>query len=584
MPTDLRFIVLDSAGNSLGELASARSRTVQFVLDGAATATFTVPGTHPDATLVSELASDLLVYRNGVKLFRGRVGTSSDTLSADTHTVAFSAIDYRGMLDRRILWSDSPLSFRGVDQGQIAWAMIADTQRRTGGDLGITQGLGTATGVVRDRDYTPGKKIGEAVTELGDVIGGFDWEIDANLAFNVFYPHRGRSTGIPLVYGSQIASATRQVTSTNYNNALRYQGDPAATTAVEIADTIFGPTGRWEAAIGNPDLKLQTSVQSTAQGDLGASDTLIPNYQAALLEGWWDPTALWLGDIANLYIASGRLNVTGDAVQVVGFHIAYSDNGGEAVTVDLGVPAASLTSRLGDYQSRLDVIERSLTAPAGYVLDAPVGAMFSWPGATPPKTWVWADGSGLSTAAFPELFAVLGYTYGGTGGLFALPDCRSRVLVAAGAGAGLTSRAAGTTGGAETVGLTDVQTGFHQHNFSTSSGSTDITHSHTVSGNTGNDTPDHGHPLGFDLAQTAGLGTGATNDYKVVPGSRVTQGATVRHAHPFAATSGTAGGVHGHTIAGTTDHGNTNGVAHENMPPWIAIGQIIRALPPWRPQ
>jgi microcystin-dependent protein len=481
MATDLRFIVLDSSGNTLGELASARARTVQFALDGADAATFTVPGTHPDARLVSELATDLLVYRNGRKLFRGRVGTSADTLSADTHTVQFSAVDYRGMLDRRILWSDSRLSFRGVDQGQIAWAMIADTQSRPGGNFGIVQGAGTVTGVVRDRDYAPGKKIGEAIGELGDVIGGFDWEIDANLAFNVFYPARGQSTGIPLVYGQQIAGATRQVTSTGFNTALRYQGDPAATTAVEITDAAFGPAGRWEAAVGNPDLKLQSSVQSTAQGDLAVSDQLVPNYQATLLEGWWDPGSLWLGDTVNLYIQSGRLNVTGDAFRVVGINIGYSDDGGEAISLDLGVLPASLTSRLGAYQSRLDVIERSLTAPAGYVLDAPVGAMFAWPGQAPPQTWAWADGSGYSKTTYPELFAVLGYTYGGSGDLFALPDCRSRVVVAAGAGPGLSSRAAGAKGGAETVALTVAQNANHTHYLSVTSQNENQTHNHAVS-------------------------------------------------------------------------------------------------------
>jgi microcystin-dependent protein len=571
MATDLRFIVLDSSGNTLGELASARSRTVQFAVDGAATATFTLPGTHPDAKLVAELASDLLVYRNGVKLFRGRVGTSSDTLTADTHTVAFSAVDYRGMLDRRILWSDSPLSFRSVDQGQIAWAMIADTQRRPGGNFGIVQGAGTVTGVARDRDYTPGQKIGEAIAQLGEVIGGFDWEIDANLAFNVFYPQRGQATGIPLVYGQQISGATRQVTSTNFNTALRYQGDPAATTAVEIADASFGPAGRWEAAVGNPDLKLQTSVLSTAQGDLAVSDQLVPNYQVDLLEGWWQPGNLWLGDTVSLYIRSGRLDVEGAAFRVAGINIGYSDDGGETITVDLGVLPASLTSRLGDYTSRLDVIERSLTAPAGYVLDAPVGAMFAWPGQTLPTTWAWADGSGYSKAAYPELFAVLGYTYGGTGDLFAVPDCRSRVVVAAGSGPGLSSRAAGAKGGAETVALTIPQNANHTHYLSATSLIENQTHNHAVS-SVADHTHQYFHASGtVNYSGGGGVATGLTS-----PIENVSSGGG--HGHNTSNDSID----HTHIVQGYTDAGGSTGAAHENMPPWIAIGQMIRILPPWR--
>lgn len=38
------------------------------------------------------------------------------------------------------------------------------------------------------------------------------------------------------------------------------------------------------------------------------------------------------------------------------------------------------------------------------------------------------NGRGLSTADFPELFAMIGYTYGGGGGTFNIPDCRGLVV------------------------------------------------------------------------------------------------------------------------------------------------------------
>jgi microcystin-dependent protein len=613
VPADLHLIALDASGNTLGELTSAVSRRIQFALDGPATCSFTVPGRHPEATLLTEAASDIVVRRAGQNLFRGRLSESNDTLSADVHTVAFAAVDYRGLLDRRILWSDSPLSFRGVDQGQIAWTLIADSQRRPGGNLGVVQGTGTQTGVARDRDFAPGQKLGELITQLGEVIGGFDWEIDANLAFNVFYPQRGRSAGLELVYGQQVSDATRQVTTTAYATALRYQGDPAATVAVEVSDPVFGPSGRWEAAPSDPNLKLQTSVSDAANAYLAASDTLIANYRLTLLEGWWTGTAaLWLGDLADLYITSGRLNVTGTQYRVVGVQIDYSDDGGETVSVDVGVPPASLTARLGDYQSRLETIERTLTAPAGYVLDAPVGAMFSWPGGSPPQTWAWADGSGYSKTTYPELFNILGYTFGGAGDLFALPDCRSRMVVAAGAGAGLSARAAGATGGAETVALTAATTGAHAHGFSASTGANSVDHAHSFDATTGNETAqhnhlvsgptgghsaDHTHALGFNW-QAAQPGSGTLGAFGQTPGAS-TQGASGDHTHSLSIVSGFESGTHAHVISGGGTHGATAthahtitggatdataaAVGHENMPPWIAIGQIIRVLPPWRP-
>jgi microcystin-dependent protein len=637
MPTDLRFILLGADGHRIGELGSARQRHIEYTLNGAAAASFTLPGTHPDAKLIDELACDLLVWRDGQSIFRGRIGSSADTLSATDHSVTFTAIDYRGLLDRRILWADSPLSFRGVDQGQIAWAMIADTQRRPGGNLGIVAGAGTATGIIRDRDYEAGKKVGEAIAQLGEVIGGFDWEIDANLAFNVFYPYRGRTTGIDLVYGSQITGVNRTLTSTAFANAVRYSGD-VGLAAVEVADTTFGPAGRWDTQVGNPDLKLQQSVVDAAAATLAASDDLIPGYHIELLEGWWDPVDLWLGDTAALFIRSGRLTVDGDAQRVVGITVAYDDSGGggEKVTVDLGDLPPSMTGRLGNYQSRIEVIERSLTGPQGWILDAPVGSMFTWPGTAPPNTWGWADGSFYSKAHYPELFAVIGYTFteapaqGGDG--FRVPDCRSRMVVGVGSGPGLSARGAGTVGGAETVALSGAQTGAHghglglggtvqpdrghAHGFSGQSGTEDTNHTHagatgvegadhTHAGTTSVNSLDHTHnvpggtlgaapgsgayvPVGA-LTSTSG-GASQTHTHGITTGGRsgnhthsFSSGNEINlHGHSYTGTTADQSQGHAHLLTGTTDT-TAAAAGHENMPPWIAIGQVIRTLPPWRP-
>ena len=593
---DCRFILSAPAGaGQIGELSSATARKVDYVLDGPATATFTLPGDHPDAKLVSELACDLVVLRDNVPIFRGRVGSSGDTLTADVHTATFSAVDYRGMLDRRILWAESTLSFRQVDQGLIAWQMIADSQAQPGGNLGITGGSGLSTGVPRDRDYAAGQKVGEAVTQLGEVINGFDWEIDANLAFNVYYPARGRQTGIDLVFGSQISGATRTVVSSGYANAIRYSGS-AQTTAVEVADSSFGPIGRLEAQVADTNLLLQQSVADAAAAELDNSDQLTAGYHLDLFDGWWTPAQLWIGDSAALHIKTGRLDVEGDVMRVVGLSVAYDDAGGEAVSVDLGANPPSMTSRLGDYQSRIENIERSQSA--GYLPDAPVGAMYTWPGNVPPQTWGWADGTAYAAAAYPELFAVIGYTYGGAGGTFNVPDCRSRVLVGAGAGAGagLTPRAQGAAGGAETVSLSTAQTGNHQHGGTSLGGNVDHTHGgtslggnvgHTHTGNTGNDTPTHLHQNPSGAGTGGNVGTGVFSGYSGTSGPN-----TGNHAHPFTTGDQSAGHTHafstggqsaGHTHVFSTDNGSTAGAAHENMPPFIALGQIIRILPPWRP-
>jgi microcystin-dependent protein len=69
----------------------------------------------------------------------------------------------------------------------------------------------------------------------------------------------------------------------------------------------------------------------------------------------------------------------------------------------------------------------------------PVGTVSMYVAATAPSGWKLCDGSSLSTTTYSRLFAVIGYTYGGSGANFTVPDFRGIYPK----GAGTTNRAAG---------------------------------------------------------------------------------------------------------------------------------------------
>jgi len=46
-----------------------------------------------------------------------------------------------------------------------------------------------------------------------------------------------------------------------------------------------------------------------------------------------------------------------------------------------------------------------------------------------PSGWLWCDGSSKSTAAYPALFALWGYKFGGAGANFLLPNMRNNFPV-----------------------------------------------------------------------------------------------------------------------------------------------------------
>jgi microcystin-dependent protein len=97
-----------------------------------------------------------------------------------------------------------------------------------------------------------------------------------------------------------------------------------------------------------------------------------------------------------------------------------------------------------------------------YIL-IPAGTIIQSAAINVPNGWLDCNGQSLVRAAQPNLFAAIGYTYGGSGANFNLPDMRGRIGIGAGSGAGLTSRALGSSGGAETHTLTTGEMPSHSH-------------------------------------------------------------------------------------------------------------------------
>lgn len=99
--------------------------------------------------------------------------------------------------------------------------------------------------------------------------------------------------------------------------------------------------------------------------------------------------------------------------------------------------------------------------------------------------WLKCDGRSLSTTVYSKLFAVIGYSFGGSGGTFNLPNPAGRVLGITGEGSGLTSRSLGDISGLEQHTLTVAELAEHTHTIDASGehnhGTTQTAHSHSYS-------------------------------------------------------------------------------------------------------
>lgn len=371
-------------GGPQHELTGARGRKVTFKLDDAHTASFAIDGREPVAGRIEELVTDLHLLRRQApgqraeRLFRGRVGPTEDQVGDDGHTVAVSALSYRAVLGRRQLWSDSPLTWTQTDPADIVAGLVADTQGRPGGDLGISV-VGDAVGVLRDRTYATGDSIAELITNLGnidaDTGGGFDWDVLSptadQLVLQIWPGQRGADRGVVLELGGALTAAGRAVDPGDYANALRVTGeapeaggDPPTPVEIDADDVATRAEGRWDATISE---RVSTADSLTDRADQVLADQQAPrpSYTVKLRRGWWrGPGHLWIGDQVRLVLMSRPRLLVDVALRVTELSVGIDDDGAEDVTLTVGPALPDFAERAASTSQRLDSQDRAIARAA----------------------------------------------------------------------------------------------------------------------------------------------------------------------------------------------------------------------------
>ena len=184
---------------------------------------------------------------------------------------------------------------------------------------------------------------------------------------------------------------------------------------------------------------------------------------------------------------------------------------------------------MANYEAtRYDINGANLTGIQG----VSTGIVIPWGSASIPSGFLECNGASISTSTYAALFAVIGYTYGGSGASFNLPDLTDRTIVNKS-----NTKNLAQTGGANTV-----------------------TGTGNVGGNSGNTTlstaqiPSHTHQSRIPNSQASGFGGDG-------PGNRTT------------GTSGSTGGggAHAHGLSATFT-GTTTSV----LQPYLVLIYIIK--------
>ena len=196
---------------------------------------------------------------------------------------------------------------------------------------------------------------------------------------------------------------------------------------------------------------------------------------------------------------------------------------------------------------------------------APTGMMAPFAGSSSPTGWLLCDGSPQLKVSYPDLWALIGSTYGtATLTQFYLPDLRGRIPTGLDNMGGTdatrlsVANTLGGSGGVQTVTLTDAQVPNHGHSDSFDTGTTGSTHDHSAGNYDGGginnaimrDSQDANHPA------YQGLIASSTANSRVM------------------ATS--SGSGHKHNITGSVTATTGGGGSHDNMQPYLLTNYIIK--------
>ena len=109
-------------------------------------------------------------------------------------------------------------------------------------------------------------------------------------------------------------------------------------------------------------------------------------------------------------------------------------------------------------------LSQGMTGDNGLLV--PTGTVVPYCGTTGTTGWFLCDGSSYSRITYNALFLVIGYTFGGSGEYFNVPDMRGRIPLGASYQIpNISDKSVGNTGGSETHTLTINEMPAHTHTF-----------------------------------------------------------------------------------------------------------------------
>lgn len=309
-----------------------------------------------------------------------------------------------------------------------------------------------------------------------------------------------------------------------------------------------------------------------------------------------------LGDLADAIVSSGVENSGPDTRPTDGAVLRYGKITAVGTGTNVGRAQTDATGAAwvvydNSYAAQVgDLVYLLMQGPVVHIggqlggtqpTPPPVGVIHPYAGATAPLGWLLCNGQAVSRVTYPALFAVCGTTYGSGDGssTFNIPNLVDRVPTGIG-----TKYLRGETGGSETFTLATANLPSHSHTINHDH--VNDPHSHTGAAHTHDMSHDHtstSHTHSTPSSGSKSITQGASGTVVTVADNvSGTTGSTLANTVAFSGSTASAGGSGAGQGGSTTNNTQTytgssgstgSGTAVNNMPPYLGILYILRALP-----
>lgn len=351
---------------NIGELSTAGGRRITYKRNAYSEAACAI--SHEDDiaallwyTIRTSGMPVMTAYRNGVERFRGYLAPFQE----DAEETSIMSLVFRSPFGRlvgdgpsagRFLYPGAgvnsaaePLVYTAQDAGAIAYALLAVANLNSA--TGLAAGSAELS-MTRDRTYDSGQNIGEAITNLSNVLDGFDFverfgvEYSPMAYLDIYASLGALQTNARFEYGATTMNNVRSLhrTVTPPANLIYVQGG-SGMYSVYRDTTSIAQYGEWPLKDSRLDITQQATLdaRAVALSRPSPSRTVQLAPDPLLAPRPWDDYGL--GDTVNIYARRGAL-LEDTTARINAFTVAIDEEGLETFeTPDPMLPDEEATIR-----------------------------------------------------------------------------------------------------------------------------------------------------------------------------------------------------------------------------------------------